>query len=136
MNQWENIIIWFTQIILHKLLINTLTLIVLLVTGKNLANELISGTIYWIESVFTICVISRYYFFNVLSWTGVDVSLPLVFVKALHQSSVVDVNSLALLRIKFFHVLVGILSILWVLIILLLLHLEFPGTFGCHHFWA
>ena len=70
---------------------------------------------------------------NRSSWTGVDVSLPLIFDETFHQNTFIHVDSLALLRIKFFHVLMRILSILWVFIVFLLLHLELPSAFCCHH---
>lgn len=70
---------------------------------------------------------------NRSSWTGVDVSLPLIFDETLHQNTFIHVDSLALLRIKFFHVLMRILSILWVFIVFLLLHLELPSALCCHH---
>ena len=132
MYQWENVIVQLTCRRLYKLLINTLTLIVFLVTSQHITNKSISGTINRIESVVTVERIGILNFFNTFLLTDTNLPVPLVFVEARHQNILIYFNSLALFRIKFLHILVWILSIHWIFIVLLLLHLVFPCTIFCH----
>jgi len=61
-----------------------------------------------------------------------NLSVPQIFVETIHQFIFIYFNSLALFGIEFFHILVWILSIHWIFVILLLLHLVLPSAILGH----
>ena len=119
---------------LCKSLVNALALIIFLISRHQVTNEPVSSLTRWVKSIITVFLIS----FDSITWVSRNINQINISCKPISQHACVQLiffyfNSLALITVELFHVLMGILSVLRIFVILLSLHLILHRTLFRHH---